>query len=89
MYIHYCISCIYKELSYKSSLFNRLFVVRGEPKEVFPKLFKDWGVTRLTYEVDTEPYAVQRDVAVCKLAEEHGVEVVKCVSHTLYDTQRY
>ena len=55
---------------------------------MFPKLFKDWGITRLTFEVDTEPYAVQRDEAVFKLAEEHSISVVKCVSHTLYDTQR-
>lgn len=67
---------------------SRLFVIRGNPAEVFPKLFKDWGITKLTYEVDTEPYAVERDALVDKLAKDSGVEVVKCVSNTLYDTQR-
>ncbi|XP_052224895.1 cryptochrome-2-like [Dreissena polymorpha] len=67
---------------------SRLYVVKGSPKEVFPRIFKKWGITRLTFEVDTEPYARQRDMDVEKIAREFHVEVVKCVSHTLYDTER-
>ncbi|XP_074417427.1 cryptochrome-2-like isoform X2 [Larus michahellis] len=67
---------------------SRLFVVRGCPEEVFPHLFHAWGTTRLTFEVDPEPSARQRDTAVAKLAAQHGVEVVREVSHTLYDTER-
>lgn len=67
---------------------SRLFVIRGRPVEVFPCLFKDWKVTQLTFEVDTEPYARQRDAEVVNLAEKHGVEVIQRVSHTLYDTER-
>ncbi|XP_052797387.1 cryptochrome-1-like isoform X1 [Mya arenaria] len=66
---------------------SRLFVVRGKPADVFPKLFKDWGITLLTYEVDTEPYAVSRDEEIDRLAQGAGVKVTRCVSHTLYDTQ--
>lgn len=68
---------------------GRLFVVRGCPEEVFPHLFHAWGTTRLTFEVDPEPSARQRDTAVAKLAAQHGVEVVREVSHTLYDTERW
>lgn len=67
----------------------RLFVVRGEPEDVFPKLFDKWKVTRLTYEYDTEPYSLSRDKTVTALANEHGVEVIYKVSHTLYDIDRY
>ncbi|NWQ89435.1 CRY1 protein, partial [Burhinus bistriatus] len=67
---------------------SRLFVVQGCPEEVFPHLFRAWGTTRLTFEVDTEPPAHQRDTAVAKLAAQHGVEVIQKVSHTLYDTER-
>ncbi|XP_055551906.1 cryptochrome-2-like isoform X1 [Falco cherrug] len=67
---------------------SRLFVVRGCPEEVFPSLFHAWGTTRLTFEVDTEPSARQRDATVAKLAAQHGVEVIQEVSHTLYDTER-
>ncbi|XP_073513511.1 cryptochrome-1-like [Phyllobates terribilis] len=67
---------------------SRLFVVRGKPAEVFPQLFRKWKVTRLTFEVDTEPYARQRDAEVEKLAAEHNVEVIQKVSNTLYDVDR-
>ncbi|KAM6370685.1 cryptochrome-2-like isoform 3-T3 [Pluvialis apricaria] len=67
---------------------SRLFVVRGCPEEVFPRLFRAWGTTRLTFEVDTEPPTRQRDAAVAELAARHGVEVIQKVSHTLYDTER-
>ncbi|CAI5645935.1 unnamed protein product [Oreochromis niloticus] len=67
---------------------SRLFVVRGKPEDVLPKLFTKWKVTRLTYEYDTEPYSLQRDSKVTSLAKEHGVEVIYKVSHTLYNIDR-
>ncbi|KAL0994616.1 hypothetical protein UPYG_G00124920 [Umbra pygmaea] len=67
---------------------SRLFVVRGKSEEVFPKLFQKWKVTRLTYEYDTEPFSLQRDKEVGRLAKEFGVEVIYKVSHTLYNIER-
>lgn len=69
-------------------LCDRLFVIQGSPTEVFPGLFKQWEITRLTFEVDTEPYAVARDEEVKQLAHQHGVEVVTEVSHTLFDVKK-
>lgn len=68
---------------------SRLFVVRGKPEEVFPKLFCQWKITKLTYEYDTEPLSLSRDNTVTRLAEEHGIDVVCKVSHTLFDINRY
>ncbi|CAH2320415.1 6-4 photolyase [Pelobates cultripes] len=65
-----------------------LFVVRGKPTEVFPVLFKQWKVTRLTFELDTEPYSKLRDAEVERLAAEHNVQVIQKVSNTLYDIDR-
>ncbi|XP_073686206.1 cryptochrome circadian regulator 5 [Garra rufa] len=67
---------------------SRLFVVSGPPAEVLPKLFEKWKITRLTFEVDTEPYSQSRDKEVMKLAEENGVEVIPKISHTLYNIDR-
>ncbi|KAK5873736.1 hypothetical protein PBY51_018748 [Eleginops maclovinus] len=67
---------------------SRLFVVRGKPEEVFPKLFKKWDVTKLTYEYDTEPYSLSRDRTVTTLAKEHEVEVIYKISHTIHDMDR-
>ncbi|XP_075906875.1 cryptochrome circadian regulator 5 [Nelusetta ayraudi] len=67
---------------------SRLFVVRGKPEDVFPELFDNWKVTKLTYEYDTEPYSLSRDETVSALAKKHNVEVVYRVSHTLYNIER-
>ena len=69
------------------SLGSRLFVVRGSPKEALPKLFKDWNVKKLTFESDTEPYSVERDREITKLAQDFKIEVVSKLSHTLFDPQ--
>ncbi|XP_008403715.1 cryptochrome circadian regulator 5 isoform X2 [Poecilia reticulata] len=67
---------------------SRLFVLRGKPEDVFPKLFNRWNVTKLTYEYDTEPYSLRRDERVASLAKEHGVDVIYKISHTLYNIER-
>ncbi|CAH1786882.1 unnamed protein product [Owenia fusiformis] len=71
-----------------NKLGSRLFVIRGNPNEVFPKLFKKWEITQLTFEVDTEPYAKQRDQTITDLAKKHQIDVLQRVSHTLYDTKQ-
>ncbi|KAI7791236.1 Cry2b protein [Triplophysa rosa] len=67
---------------------SRLFVIRGQPADIFPRLFKEWKISRLTLECDSEPFGKERDAAIKKLACEAGVEVTVKVSHTLYDLDR-
>ncbi|XP_066556642.1 cryptochrome-2 isoform X2 [Amia ocellicauda] len=67
---------------------SRLFVVRGQPADVFPRLFKEWNVTRLTFEFDSEPFGKERDAAIVKMAREFGVETIVKNSHTLYSLDR-
>ncbi|XP_072142610.1 cryptochrome-1-like isoform X5 [Dermacentor andersoni] len=67
---------------------SRLFVIRGQPADVFPKLFKEWRVTHLTFEQDPEPYGAIRDQKITALAHEMGVSVVCEPSHTLYPLER-
>lgn len=66
---------------------TRLYVIRGLPHEVFPDLFAKWNVKLLTFELDTEPYARERDNQVEQLARKHGVKVEQKVSHTIYNTE--
>ena len=40
---------------------------------------------RLTFEIDTEPYASSRDDEISNLAEKNGIEVIRKTSHTLYN----
>ncbi|EDQ87586.1 uncharacterized protein MONBRDRAFT_27108 [Monosiga brevicollis MX1] len=68
---------------------SRLYVLRGKPEEQLPKKFKEWKVTRLTYELDTEPYARVRDAAINDLAKKHNVEVIAEAGHMLHDPESY
>ncbi|XP_045471055.1 cryptochrome-1-like [Harmonia axyridis] len=66
---------------------SRLFVVRGQPADALPKLFKAWGTTCLSFEEDPEPFGQVRDNNIIALCNELGITVVQRVSHTLYDLQ--
>lgn len=68
---------------------SRLLVLRGRPEEELPKAWRAWGVRKLTFERDTEPYALARDSAVRALAEGVGVEVRSFCSHTLWDPDAF
>ncbi|XP_056134152.1 cryptochrome-2-like isoform X2 [Lampris incognitus] len=67
---------------------SRLFVVRGQPTDVFPGLFKEWNITRLTFEYDSEPYGRERDATILKMAQNFGVETRVQNSNTLYNLAR-
>ncbi|KAK9831428.1 hypothetical protein WJX81_004006 [Elliptochloris bilobata] len=67
---------------------SALLVLRGKPEEELPRVWQEWGVTRLCFEVDTEEYARTRDLRVCELAAQAGVDVSTCVSHTLYNVEQ-
>ncbi|XP_032235657.2 cryptochrome-2 [Nematostella vectensis] len=66
---------------------SRLFIIQGQPIDVFPKLIKQWNISKLTFEYDSEPFPRQRDLAVKRIAEKAGVDVIVCSSHTLYDIE--
>ncbi|XP_066156680.1 cryptochrome-1 isoform X1 [Euwallacea fornicatus] len=66
---------------------SRLFVIRGQPADALPKLFKEWGITALTFEEDPEPFGRVRDHNITALCKELGITVVQKVSHTLYQLQ--
>lgn len=63
---------------------SRLFVVRGQPADALPKLFREWGTTALTFEEDPEPYGRVRDHNIMTKCREVGITVTSRVSHTLY-----
>ncbi|CAI9734178.1 Hypothetical predicted protein [Octopus vulgaris] len=67
---------------------SRLFVIRGQPANMFPQLFKEWNINTLSFEDDPEPFGKDRDNAICTLAREAGVEVIIRTCHTLYESQK-
>ena len=77
-----CIRDLDNSLKVKGS---RLYVATGDPFEILPKLWSEWGVTNMTYDADEtgEPYAVERDGAVQNVAKQMGVEILAFQSETL------
>lgn len=59
-------------------------MIRGQPADALPKLFKEWGTTDLTFEEDPEPFGRVRDHNISALCKELGISVIQKVSHTLY-----
>jgi cryptochrome len=53
------------------------------------KAIDRWGVTKLTYEKDTEPYAKKRDHLINDLCKARNIEILSVASHTLNDLDRY
>lgn len=50
-------------------------VLKGKPTELLPKFWKEHGITQLCFEEDTEPYALERDKEIRKLAKKEGMEL--------------
>lgn len=67
---------------------SRLFVIRGQPADTLPRLMKKWSITCLSFEEDPEPFGRVRDQHVQKLCAEMGVQVISCVSHTLFQLEK-
>jgi cryptochrome len=85
-FLHECLGDLDTSLKQRGS---RLLVVQGKPTEALPVLFAAYRITRLTFESDTEPYALVRDKAVKEAAEATGVDVATFASHMLRDPEQY
>ncbi|KAE7997375.1 hypothetical protein FH972_002016 [Carpinus fangiana] len=72
------------DLSLKK-LGSRLLVLKGEPSEVLIRCLKEWDITKLCFEYDTEPYYQALDLKVKTGASTAGIEVFSPVSHTLFN----
>lgn len=64
---------------------SRLLVLRGKPDAVLLNFIQEYDVRTLTFELDHEPYARERDAEITRLAEAAEVCVRQHCSHTLYD----
>jgi cryptochrome len=66
---------------------SQLLVVRGDPVELLPELFKRWKISHIVFEKDPSGYARRRDHQIEELAKKGGVEVVSKNGHYLYDVE--
>ncbi|OCF41747.1 hypothetical protein I317_04451 [Kwoniella heveanensis CBS 569] len=71
----------YEELNEK----QKLWVLRGRPELIIRRLVRDWGVTHLAFEKDSNAYSKVRDQKIKALAEELGIQVIDTPGRHLYD----
>lgn len=76
-----CLDDLDKNLKTKNS---KLFVFRGDPIKIIPALAKSLKAKCLSFEKDTEPYALLRDQKI-ETSLENICKVKSFVSHTLFD----
>jgi cryptochrome len=66
---------------------GRLLIFRGKPVDIFEKLWKLFGITKICYEQDCEPIWQQRDEGVQNLCVEKGISCVEKVVTVLKITK--
>ncbi|KAF2433120.1 Cryptochrome/photolyase FAD-binding domain-containing protein [Tothia fuscella] len=84
----YLIDC-QNDLSSRITALNpksRLLVLREGPETILPKLWKEWRISHIVFEKDTDAYGRERDEKIERLAKEAGVKVVSIAGRTLWDS---
>ncbi|WVW81579.1 hypothetical protein I302_103574 [Kwoniella bestiolae CBS 10118] len=64
---------------------QKLWVFRSRPELVIRKLIRDWGVTHICWEKDSNAYSKVRDERIFALAEEMGIQVIATPGRHLFD----
>ncbi|ORY31961.1 FAD binding domain of DNA photolyase-domain-containing protein [Naematelia encephala] len=67
---------------------QKLLVVRSKPQEILPVLWKEWGITHVVWEKDSNAYSKIRDEEIIRLANINGVQVVCVHGRHLYDPEK-
>lgn len=67
---------------------GRLYVFHGRSADVLTSLFKEWGVTKLTFEQDPEAVWKDRDDEIKAICKKKEIECVERVSHTLWEPMK-
>ena len=63
---------------------SRLIILRGNPVEILPIIFKNWEVSSLYFESDTESYSVERDRLIAESCRKLNIGCFSIPGHTLF-----
>lgn len=76
---------IHDQLQNVSLSLGRLYLLQGDPVQIFRRLHEQCGIRKLCFEQDCEPIWNRRDNAVKKLCYDLGIKCIERISHTLWD----
>lgn len=60
-------------------------MIRGTPKDIFPRIFSEWNVTLMTFESEIESFNQRRDALVKVHADQFNVKLEEWQTHTIYN----
>jgi cryptochrome len=88
---NFLVECLKDLDSNLRSLGSRLYVLEGDPTMVIPEKWKEWNISHMSFEEEEsgEPYAVGRDEAIVKKAQEADIRLFAECSETIYPLQDY
>ncbi|NIJ44785.1 deoxyribodipyrimidine photo-lyase [Wenyingzhuangia heitensis] len=81
-FIYNCLSKINQQLKEQNS---GLLVLKGKTLEVWEDLFKEYDIQNIYTNKDYEPYALERDRNVYKLAKEHKAEFHRFKDQVIFE----
>lgn len=81
-FIYDCLQNIHQQLKEKGS---SLRILKGTPLEVWKQLFKDYNIKTIYTNKDYEPYALERDRNVYKLAKENNAEFHRYKDQVIFE----
>nr|ACJ08741.1 cryptochrome [Sarcophaga bullata] len=67
---------------------GRLYIMKGNPVQIFRSLHEQRGIKKLCFEQDCEPIWNRRDNAVKNLCHDLGITCIERISHTLWDPKK-
>ena len=79
---------INNQLQSVSLSLGRLYILQGNPVQIFRSLHEHRGINKLCFEQDCEPIWNRRDNAVKKLCHDLGITCIERISHTLWDPKK-
>lgn len=83
--MRYLLDCLRDLDEQFKQLGGRLYIFRGDYKNILRELINAWSITHLSFEQDPEPIWKERDDDVKNLCLEMKVNVIEKISHTLWD----
>lgn len=69
----------------KKILGSGIWLLKGNPSDIFRKLHKNFGIHKICFEQDCEPIWKNRDENVKRTCKELGISVEERISHTLWN----
>lgn len=64
---------------------GRLYLLQGNPTQIFRRLWETLRINKICYEHDCEPIWAARDQSVEAMCDQAGIERHEKISHTLWD----